>query len=143
LSRVDPQTNSSFRIEIDGVIQGFFSEVTIPDSSSDPIEFRNGDDPLSVRKIPGLIKNSNIVLKWGITDSMELFEWYEDTIIKGKMQRKNVSIILLNELQDEVARWNFFECWPTKLVAPDLNATGNEIAIETLEIVTERMKRVR
>ena len=143
MSRVDPQTNSSFRIEIDGVIQGFFSEVTIPDSSSDPIEFRNGDDPLSVRKIPGLIKNSNIVLKWGITDSMELFEWYEDTIIKGKMQRKNVSIILLNELQDEVARWNFFECWPTKLDAPDLNATGNEIAIETLEIVTERMERVR
>ena len=142
--RKDPFRNSRFAVEIDGITQAWFSEVTIPDSSTDPIEYREGDELPTVRKIPGLIKHSNITLKWGTTDSTDLYDWYQD-IVNGGIQnsRKNISIITLDEEGGEAARWEFERCWPTKYDAPDMNATGNEIAIETLEIAHEGMKRVK
>ena len=142
-ARVDPQRATHFSVEIDGVNQASFNECTIPDTSSDPIEYRNGDDSSTVRKIPGLIKYSNIVLKWGITDSMDIYNWYKEAILDGKYNssRKNVSVILMNEINEEVDRWDFVNCWPTKYDAPDLKAAGSEIAIETLEIAHEGMAR--
>ena len=140
----DPYRGSRYVLEIDSIEQASFSECTIPDTSADPIEYRNGDEPPTVRKLPGLIKYSNVVLKWGITESMELFEWYK-RITEGKINsnRKAVSILLLDEEGNEATRWDFSEAWPTKYDAPDLNATGNEVAIETLELVCEGMIRTK
>jgi phage tail-like protein len=140
--RKDPLRNSRFLLEIDGITQAGFSEVTIPDSSNDPIEYREGNEATTVRKIPGLSKYSNIVLKYGITDSMELWNWYK-TIVDGKINtnRKNISIYILDELGNEDMRWTFVNCWPMKYTPPPLNAKGNEIAIETVEIAQEGMLR--
>lgn len=143
-ARKDPYRNSRFLLEIDGISQAGFSEVTIPDVSAEPIEYREGNEATTVRKIPGLIKYSNIVLKWGITNSLDLYKWFVD-IENGKINssRKNISILLLDEEGNEATRWNFVQAWPTKYDAPDANAKGNEIAIETLEIAHEGMVRTK
>lgn len=143
MTRNDPLKAYRYLVEIDGVTQAGFSEVTIPDSAQDPIEYREGTDLPTVRKIPGLIKYGNVVLKWGSTNSMELFNWRKQ-VEDGNMEeaRKNMAIIVLNEMGEATARWEFREAWATKYDAPDLKASGNEIAIETLEIAHEGMKRV-
>jgi phage tail-like protein len=142
--RKDPYKNHRFLVEIDGITQAGFREVTIPNSSQDPIEYREGNEPPTVRKQPGLIKYSNITLKWGISDSQDLYKWRKQ-VEEGKTKdaRKNVAIVLLNEEGETAARWECSAAWPTKYEAPALNATGNEIAIETVEIAHEGVKRTK
>src|SRR5262245_27311069 len=124
--RADPWRNCNYLLEWDGIVQAGFSEVTVPDTSTDPVEYREGDETTTVRKVPGLTKYSNIVCKRGITNNLELFNWYKD-IVDGKINssRKTVSILLLDELRNEVARWDFRNVWPSKYNPPDMNATGN------------------
>ena len=93
-----------------------------------------------MRKLPGLTKYTNITLKWGLTDSRELYDWYRD-VVNGKIERKSGSIILLDLEGNEKVRWNFFEAWPTKWDGPDFTAKGNDVAIETLELAHERVER--
>ena len=140
--RIDPYRNSNFIVEIDGISIAGFAEATIPDISSEPIEYREGDEKdHTVRKIPGIVKYGNINLKRGITDSMELYNWFKKVILDNEWERKDISIILLDEKREEANRWNFTNCWPTKYNAPDTKATGTDIAIEEMEIVTEGMIR--
>lgn len=144
MARVDPYKGFRYVVEIDGIVQAGFSEVTIPDSSQEPVEYREGTDLPTARKLPGLVKYGNVVLKWGTTDSIELFEWrkaVEDGFINDS--RKNMAIMVLNDEGIMAARWEFKDAWPTKYDAPDLKASGNEVAIETLEIAHEGMKRVK
>ncbi|HEV7473312.1 MAG TPA: phage tail protein [Pyrinomonadaceae bacterium] len=140
-TRIDPYRNFSFRVEIDGITQAGFSECTGFSANTDPIEYREGGYDKTVRKLPGLTKYSNITLKWGLTDSMELCNWYQD-VVKGKIERKSGSIILIDLEGNDKSRWNFFEAWPTKYDPVDLNAKGTDVAIETLELVTEKLERV-
>jgi phage tail-like protein len=143
-NRNDPYRNFRFLLEIDGITQAGFSEATIPDTSQDPIEYREGSEIPTVRKIPGLIKYGNLTLKWGITDSsMELYNWRK-LVHQGKMKeaRRNIAVIVLDEEGNPKSRWQFAEAWPTKYDAPDLNAKGTDIAIETMEIAHEGMERV-
>jgi len=144
-SRVFTRRASRFLVEIDGKTQASFNECTIPDLSSEPVDFRNGGDPQTGKKIPGLIKYSNLSLKYGITYSMDLYNWFNEAILdeKTNLSHKNISVILKNELNQEVSRWDFSNCLPSKYDAPDLKADGDEIAIETLEIVFEQMTRVK
>jgi len=144
VARKGPYRNYRFLLEIDGISQGGFSEVTIPDVSADVNEYREGDEPPTVRKIPGVREYSNIVLKRGITNSSDLYQWFKE-IENGKIKssRRNISIILLNKGGNEAARWNFVQAWPTKYNAPNANAKGNEISIESLEIAHEGIVRTK
>ena len=139
-TRVDPYRNFSFLVEIDGITQAGFSDCSGFGASTDPIEYREGGETKTVRKLPGLTKYTNITLKWGLTDSRELYNWYRD-VVNGKIERKSGSIILLDLEGNEKVRWNFFEAWPTKWDGPDFTAKGNDVAIETLELVHERIER--
>ncbi|UVI27378.1 phage tail protein [Paenibacillus spongiae] len=139
--RKDPLRNFRFRIEIDGIQQAGFSDATGFDSTIDVIEYREGTDPTHVRKLSGLTKYGNITLKWGQTDSLDLYNWHKEAIV-GNIQRRNLSIIIVDEAGNDKARWEFVSAWPTKYDAPDFNAKGNEIAIESIEIVHEGMTRV-
>ncbi|HVW83631.1 MAG TPA: phage tail protein [Bryobacteraceae bacterium] len=135
--RKDPYRGYNFRLEIDGITRSGFRECAGVDASSDPIDYREGTDKAySPRKLPGLTKYSNITLKWGITDDASLWDWRKK-VIDGKTERKNGSVILINEAGEEKIRWNFINAWPTKWTGPSFNATANEVAIETLEIVHE------
>jgi phage tail-like protein len=142
--RKDPYKNHRFTVQIDGITQAGFREVTIPDSSQDPIEYREGNEPLTVRKQPGLVKYGNVTLKWGITDSLDLYNWRKQ-IEDGKIKeaRKNIAIELINDEGTAASRWELSQAWPTKYTAPSLNATANEIAIETMEIAHEGIKRTK
>lgn len=140
--RKDPFRNFNFIVEIEGIEEFGFSECTGFGANTDPIEYREGGMPENtVRKLPGQTKYPNITLKWGMTDDRRMYDWYRD-VVKGKIVRKSGSIIL-NDLEGkEVARWNFFEAWPTKWDSGDLNAKGTDVFIETLELAHEKIERV-
>jgi len=142
--RKDPYKNFRFLLEIDGIAQAGFSEVTVPDSTSDVTEYREGNEPITPRKLPGLTKYGNITLKWGMTDSLEIYNWRKQ-VEDGKIKdaRKNVAVILWGDEGEPVGRWEFSQAWPIKYDGPDLNAKGNEVAIETLEIAHEKVIRVQ
>ncbi|HYR11132.1 MAG TPA: phage tail protein [Longimicrobium sp.] len=138
--RNDPLRNMRFRLEIDGITQAGFSEVSGFDITVDPIDYREGNEPTHVRKLPGLTKYGNVTLKWGITDSTELFDWHR-RIVDGTIERKNLAIVVIDEGGSDKARFEVVEAWPTKYDPMDLNAKGNDVAIETLELVNEGVKR--
>lgn len=139
--RTDPFGNYNYIVEIEGVARARFSEVSGLDTTIEIIEYREGGD-LGTRKLPGRVSYSNISLRWGMTDDMDLYEWIKRTA-GGMTERKSGSIVLLDRQSNEIARWNFFEAWPTSYTAPDLSASGNEVAIEALDLAHERIERVR
>ncbi len=134
--RDDPFASFNFLVEIDGVTKAGFSECSGITMETDPIEYRNGSEDITVRKLPGLRKYGNITLKRGFTKDGNLFKWRK-TVLDGKTERHTGSITLLNEERKPSVRWNFREAWPRKLDGPSFNAKNNEVAIETLEIVVE------
>lgn len=138
----DPLRNFRFRIEMDGITDAGFSEASGFDTTSDVIEYREGKDPPHVRKLPGLTKAGDITLKWGLTDDTRLFDWRQD-VVDGKIERKTVYIIALDEAGSETARWQCDKAWPSKIDTPDFNAKGNDVAITTLTITCEEVKRTR
>jgi len=140
--RVDPYNNFNFLVEIDGITRAAFHEVSGFDSTIDVIEHREGGENTTMRKLPGQTKYSNIVLKWGITDDLELYDWHRQAVL-GNLQRRNGSIVGLDRQGQEIVRWNFFNAWPSKYDGPDYNAEGNDIAIETLELAHEKVERVK
>jgi phage tail-like protein len=137
----DPYNNFNFLVEIDSITRAAFHECSGFDSAIDVIEHREGGENTTLRKLPGLTKYSNIVLKRGITDDSELYTWHLKAI-KGDVVRKNGSIVLLDRKGQEVARWNFVRAWPAKWVGPSLTAEGNDVAIEELDLAHEGIERV-
>ena len=144
VDRKDPYRGYRFLVEIDGIVQAGFSEVTIPDATTEAVDYRDGTDQFT-RKLLGQTKHGNVTLKWGITDSVELYEKWYKLVVQGKIStaRRNMAIILLNDEGAPSARWEFENAWPIKYKAPDLSAKGNDVAIETLDVVHEGMKRVK
>ncbi len=110
------------------------------DTTIDVTEYREGGENTTPRKLPGQTKYSNIVLKWGLTDDRELYDWMLQTV-QGDIQRKNGSIVVLDSAGNEVVRWNFRNAWPAKWDGPDFTAKGNDVAIETLELAHEGVER--
>ncbi len=142
--RIDPYRNFRFRVEIDGIQTAAFAEATIPDSTTDPVEYREGTDATTPRKLSAMTKYGNISLKKGLTDSLELYQWKKTVEQKGASgARKNISLILVDEEGNDKARWDIVEAWPTKYDASDFNAKGNEVIIETLDVVHEGVTRVK
>jgi len=137
--RNDPYAGFNFLIEIDGAEAGAFSECSGLSTDTDPIEYRTGRDENTVRKLPGLKKFSNITLKRGMTKNLDLWFWRK-TVLDGFTERKSGIITLLNEAREPALRWSFKDGWPTKWEAPSMNATGNEVAVETLEIAHEGLE---
>ena len=138
--RTDPYKNFRFLVEIDGVIKAGFSDCSGLGSKVATVEYREGGDPPSVRKLPGQTSYPDITLKWGLTDSSEMYDWHMKAI-QGFVERKNCSIIILGDDGEEKVRWNFFDAWPVSWTGPTLNAKGNDIAIESMTITSERVER--
>lgn len=140
MPRKDPYRAHNFRIEIDGIDRGGFRQVSGLETTSTPIDYREGDGPLHVQKLPGLVTYAPLMLQGGMTDDDSLWQWRK-AAMEGKVDRKNGSIVLLDEERKEVARWNFTDAWPSRWTGPALNATGNEVAIESIEITHEGVTR--
>ncbi len=143
MARQDPLTNFRYRLEIDGLTIAGFSEVSIAETAVDVIDYREGTDPTHVRKLSGLTKYGNITLKRGMTTSLELYEWHRQ-VVNGLVgtARKNIAIVVADETGSDKARFVVTDAWPTKYSPSDLDAKGNEVLIETLELVNEGIERV-
>ena len=136
-----PHGKFRYKVEIDGLDAGGFSEVSGFDASIDVMEYREGDMVQTPMKVPGLKKYGNITLKQGLADSTVLYDWMTSGI-NGAVDRKTITITLLDQEEAPAASWQVINAWPIKYTAPDFNATSSEIAIETLEIAHEGMTRV-
>ena len=135
--RDDPYLNFNFRVEIDNVTIAGFSEVEIGGGHVEVVPYREGADRTSAaRLLPGRVTYEPVVLRRGFTGDAQLFQWWRE-LVQGQLDRRNVSIVLLDEQAGEVARWNLRRAWPSKWVGPSLRGLGNEVAIEELQLVHE------
>ncbi len=140
--RTDPYRGFNFRVEIDDVGEAFFSEASGLTFDVDPVDYREGTDKgLHVRKLTGLRKFANIVLKRGITQNKELWTWYL-AVLNGITERRGGAIVLQDENHQDQLRWEFQLGWICKWEGPMLKGTGNEVAIEGIEICVERVELV-
>src|SRR5215213_3730281 len=131
----NPYSAFNFVVEIDDQQVAAFQEVTGLDSENTPIEYREGADAVNtVRKLPGIEKYPNLTLKRGITGSLVLWEWRKEARDgNGSFPPvRNVTIQLQNEVHEAVMKWTVTNAWCSKLTGPTLNATSNEIAVETM-----------
>jgi phage tail-like protein len=141
----NPYSNFNFIVEIGGQEVGGFSEVSGLDSENQPIEYREGSEGVNApRKLPGIERYSNVVLKRGITGNSYFWEWRKQVRDGGGAfpPVRNVVVKLLNEKADRskpAMSWTLTNAWPTKLTGPQLNAKGNEIAIEQLDLCVDRV----
>lgn len=138
--RIDPLRDFRFLVEIEGIQQAAFTECSGLGSKVEVVEFREGGEPATPRKLAGRVTYPDIVLKWGVTQSRELYDWHLQ-VIRGNLQRKNGAVILLDDAGQEKVRWNFFSAWPSRWEGPTLNAMSNRVAIETLTITCERQEQ--
>ena len=136
----DPFASFNFKLEIEGITVAGFSEVTGLNQESNVIDYREGQEPITPRKLPGLNKFGNITLKRGISPDLSVYNWRK-TVTDGDIERRNASIVLHNEKHEEVVRWNLVNAWPSKYVGPDLKANANEVAIESVELTHEGVER--
>lgn len=139
-TRTDPYRGFNFLVEIDGITHAGFQECSGLDSTTDSVDYREGSDPNHVRKLTGLNKFSPITLKRGITDSDDLWKWRQ-TVVDGKTERRNGSVVLLDETGQEKRRWNFMNAWPSKWTGPAFNSTSTAVGIESMELQHEELTR--
>lgn len=127
-----------FKVEVDGGITASFQEVSGLDIETDVVEYRHGDSPnFSTIKMPGLRKSSDITLKKGIfTADVKFFDWFNE-IKLNTIERKTVTIMLLNEAGDSEIVWTLSNAFPKQVQGTDLNSTSSDAAIETLVLAHE------
>ncbi|GAB4107766.1 phage tail protein [Echinicola sediminis] len=132
-----PLSKFHFSVQWGGTKIGF-TEVSGLDVETEVIEYRHGASPeYSKIKMPGMQKFSNITLKRGTFKSdNEYYEWY-NTINLNKVDRRDITISLLNEEHEPVVTWKVKNAWPLKVQSTDLKGDGNEVAIESMELVHE------
>ncbi len=138
--RNDPFHVFDFRFELDQTGVAGFREISGLSFTVDPVEYREGTDiPLHTRKLTGLRKFPNLVLRRGFTDNRELWSWYSN-VLNGIPDRREGAIVLQDELHADKLRWEFFGGWICKWEGPAMNATTNDVAIEAIEICVERVE---
>ena len=132
-----PLPQYHFKVEWGGRRLGF-SEVSGLTIEVEVIEYREGSSPeYASVKMPGIKRYGNITLRRGIVPrDNEFFEWL-NTVSLNQVERRDIVISLLNENHEPVMVWKAKNAFPVKIQGPDLKATGNEVAIETLEIAHE------
>jgi phage tail-like protein len=138
-SHPEPYLKYNFLVEIDGITQAKFSEVTGLNVTVDVIEFREGGDQTAPILIPGLAHYGPLVLKNGLTQSNELCDWMQATV-NGSMTRRNLSIIILNAEGSEEARYNLYEAWPSSWSLSQLESLGVGPIVEELVIQYEKFE---
>ncbi|HQV88620.1 MAG: phage tail protein [Nitrosomonas sp.] len=126
-----------FQVKWDSQVMSF-QEVSGLDIQSEEIKYRHGDSPqFSVIKMPGMKKFGNVTMKKGIFKGDNKFwDWFNQ-IKMNTIKRLPVTISLLDEAGKAVMVWTLTNAWPTKITGTDLKSEGNEVAIETIEIVHE------
>jgi phage tail-like protein len=138
--RKDPLRICKFRVEIDGIAQAGPCRISGIEAAIQTIEYREGPEPLQVRQLGGSPKYGTLILKYGLTDSREVYDWFKSGL-EGKVDPRTISIVASDLDGTDVARWSLINAWPARYLAPDFDARGNEVALETFEIAYEGLTR--
>lgn len=140
MSKTYPLPVFHFTVQWGGTRIGF-TEVSGLTQENQAIEYRDGSFPeYSSIKMPGLRKFSNITLKRGIVKAdNDFFKWLA-TIKLNQVERRDLVISLLNESHEPVMVWKVARAFPVKVEGPGLKATGNEVAIESIELAHEGLE---
>lgn len=141
MANIDIFRSYNFVLDIQGVRAGYFTEVSGLSIDIEVIAYREGGAGPNERKLPGRVSYGPVCCKWGLTQSKELWDWLE-TSIKGKVERREVSIILLKQdgIKEET-RWNLHNTWISSWRGAKLNALENDAAIESITFVHEGLER--
>lgn len=132
--RPDPYLTFNFLLELEGRPIAGFSEVSGLDAVVGPIDHRDGGDARpGVRKLPGQHKLGNVALKRGVANRKALFEWQAN----GSANRRGATVVLFDAAHRPVARWRVAQAWISKIEGPALQAAGNDVALESLELTHE------
>ena len=141
--RTDPLRGYNFAVEVEGLVAGGFSEVTGLTLELEVQDYREGGVNGFIHKRAGPARySSNLVLKRGVTASKILWNWYWD-VVQGRVDRKNVSILLMDEAGQEKVRWNFEKAYPVKWTGPDLRAATSDVAVESVELAHKGLLNVK
>ncbi|HKD97020.1 MAG TPA: phage tail protein [Micromonosporaceae bacterium] len=138
---VDPLRAYNFKLLINNVTEGHFTEVSGLGVQVERIAYREGGNNAQVRAIPGRVTYAAVSLRFGLTSSQELWDWLL-AAVEGRVSRRNVSIVMLDSTgATEVLRWNLINAWPQEWYGAPLNAMSQELAIETLVLAHEGLHR--
>jgi phage tail-like protein len=137
----DPYRAYNFKLEIQGVTEGHFTECSGMGIKIHAIRYREGGTDQVIRCLPGPVEYGDITLRYGLTRSKEMWDWFMKGV-KGKTERKNISIVLVdNDGVTEVMRWNLVDAWPAEWRGALLDALAQEAAIESLTLVFDTLER--
>jgi phage tail-like protein len=127
-----------FQLKVDGGMEASFQEVSGLDAETDVAEYRHGDSPVfSKIKMPGLRKYSDVTLKKGhFTKDIKFFEWY-NKIKLNTIERKTVTISLLNEGGSPEIVWTLTNAFPKSIKSTELNSGSSDPAVESLVLAHE------
>lgn len=134
-----PTPKFSFVIDIAGVAASVpFQEVTGLDAETQPIEYRHGtSESFATIKMPGIRKSGNVILKRGVfAKDNKFFDWLE-SVKHNTAKRSTITIKLLDERGNPTMTWTLANAWPAKISATDLKGTGNDVAVESIELAHE------
>lgn len=132
-----PLPKFHFQVDWGGARIGF-TEVTGLKVTTEPIEYREGDSKeYNKIKMPGMQKFDNITMKRGTFQGDNDFYTWWNTVALNTIDRRDLTITLLNEAHEPVIVWKVKRAWPTVVESTDLKSDGNEVAIESIEIVHE------
>jgi phage tail-like protein len=136
----DPYRGYNFKLDIGGDTAGHFTEVTGLGARVETIDFREGGDHQVVHRLAGRVQYLDVTLKYGLTSSRALWDWFQSGV-KGAVQRKNISILLMDTSGSrEEMRWNLNGAWVKEWRAAALDALGQEVAVESMTLVYETLE---
>lgn len=130
-----------YKVEIEGLDEMAFSEVSGLNIEVEPITYKDGMSYMKgIQYMPGNRTPIKLTLKKGMTIASEgLYSWMNDISLNA-VEKKNITIRLMNVTGDApVVNWVVENASPTKLEGPSFNATSNEVAFESIEVIADRM----
>ena len=144
--REDPLVAFKFGLEIEGKLSGFFTQVGGIGSETEVIQQKVVNSETGetiIRQIPGRLSWTPVSLKRGVTSSMDIWQWRQQ-VVEGKIDeaRTNCSIVAYSQDNTEIARWNFENAWPSKVIGPEMDSGSTNYMLEDVTIVHEGVLRV-
>lgn len=145
-AREDPLVGFHFMLDVQGTVQGYFTEVSGIGSETEVAEQKvvNKEGIQIVLKVPGRLKWGDITLKRGLTSNLEIWNWRK-LVEDGQVSkaRKNGSIVMYDQTLKPIAQWDFKNAWPSKVSGPAPKSDSNELTVEELTLVHEYITRIK
>jgi phage tail-like protein len=137
---IEGLANCRFYLRVGNETQAVFTEVSGLQVETTVQDYEEGGLNSFVHRLPGRAKVGNLTLKRGITKGNEFYKWYAN-VASGKIERKNVSLVIFSPTGEVIAQWDFEGAFPVKWVGPQLVADGTALAVETIEMAHAGLSR--